>query len=735
MDQRIIKRQKNNVGFPIQPDLLPIKGVLNVAFIPIDFSDSPGTTAHLNEVNKQAALLQNWYKDFSQGKLTIKATTSNKWFRAPRATSGYTSKKGETYQANNFAAEWDKFGQELINATGNSIDYSDVQVVLFYFPEAKQWDIFDGIMGRGVDLMTPQGKKNLLYWADGIWHNDLLKSLKVPYSDMYSLWVHELLHSQGISLHAPANGWSTGTGTGMTVSTVLDTWETFLLGWLDDSQVYCAPLKIGQEVTVLLDPIEIPSNGIRMAIVPLNSKKALVIESRRATGYSAGWDPEDNGSFVYLVDVTKDNDRSGEGSGDWGNEEGWDKWAYLLLPEGQKPFKTDQDSPDPKNNPHKRYLFKPGSKINFDGIEIKLLESGAADAIAIKRTADSQDISVGSATGVIRPYQPKKISALDKLEGNLEGIAYWPWKWGTDKVRFGNRSFDKNVVVSPKAGPNTIGIQVDSKIGFDLSSRLLDRFKSSSALFPIYFTFDDIRWAQEQFNALSSRSKGNEAISICPTKELCTGSHVELGSNGRAFMLIALPSKTNQVSVEDLTLAQARAYATEVQQFLFKGTSLEAKASCCIADFVPTWFIQGLAEFDSVISVSIESEERYLNFRKKLISDLKLSKWTLRDIENFLLTQDPNVWKNANSQLNSAIGFLVVEALIAAKGVNSAMQVLAYLSLDPQASTSGRFVFKDAFERRERSSEQDLYGTPFLGVTWDQGISILAKHIFAVMNS
>jgi hypothetical protein len=734
-DQRLIKRQRNNVGFPIQPDLLPIKGVLNIAFIPIDFSDAPGTAEHLNEVNKQAVKLQNWYRDFSQGKLKIEATTSNKWFRAPRATTGYTSGKGEQYQANNFAAEWDKFGQELIDSTGNAIDYSKIQAVFFYFPEAKQWNVVEGIMGRGVDLMTPQGKKNLFYWADGIWHNDLLKSLKVPYSEMYSIWSHELLHSQGISLHAPANGWATGTGTGMTRSTVLDAWETFLLGWFDDSQVYCAPLKIGQEVTVLLDPIEIPSNGVRTAIVPLNSKKALVIESRRATGYSAGWDLEDNGSFVYLVDVTKDNDRSGEGAGDWGNEESWDKWAYLLLPEGQKPFKTDQDNFDPKKNPHKRFLLKPGSKVVFDGVEITVLESGVVDAIAIKRTAESKDIPVGSATGVIRPYQPKKVTAIDKLDGNLEGIAYWPWRLGTDKVITLNRSYSKDLTVTAKIGPNTKGVQADSKTGFDLASRLVDRFKQATELFPIYFTFDDKGWAQEQFNALSSKSKGNEAQSICPSKELCAGSHVELGSIGRAFMLIALPSTANQISAEDLTLAQARAYAIAVQQFQFKETTHEAKATCCIADFVPSWFIQGIAEFNSAIAISLESEERYLNFRKRLISDLKASKLTVKDIENFLLANDPTAWKSKNLQLNSAIGFLLVEAMISAKGLNSPMQVMAYLALDQREATLERFLFRDAFEARVKMSADDQFGTPFLGVTWDQGISSFAKHIYSAMNS
>ena len=148
--------------------------------------------------------------------------------------------------------------------------------------------------------------------------------------------------------------------------------RSFLLGWLNDSQVYCAPLEIGQEVTVLLEPIDIPSNGIRTAIIPINSRKALVVEARRSTGYSAGWELDDNGSFVYLIDMTKDNDRSGEGQGDSGNDAAWDKWAYLIMPEGQKPLDVQSDAVllDNKNRPYKRYLLKPGNKVTFDGIEV-----------------------------------------------------------------------------------------------------------------------------------------------------------------------------------------------------------------------------------------------------------------------------------------------------------------------------------------------------------------------------
>jgi hypothetical protein len=200
-------------------------------------------------------------------------------------------------------------------------------------------------------------------------------------------------------------------------------------------------------------------------------------------------------------------------------------------------------------------------------------------------------------------------------------------------------------------------------------------------------------------------------------------------------MLIAISNKGNQPLIEELTLAQARAFTFAVQQSIFKDTLHESKASCCITEFVPSWFTQGLAEFTSAIAISLQSHEKYLEFRKGLISELKSQNLTLKEIQNFLSTQEPNVWKSRNSQLNSQIGFLAIEALISAKGINSPMQVLAYQAQDPQATTPGRFSFKDALERRERSSEEDLFGTPYFGVDWEQAILLVSKHIFDSINS
>ena len=63
-------------------------------------------------------------------------------------------------------------------------------------------------------------------------------------------------------------------------------WSRWQLGWLDETQIRCVTEPTE---TIDLSPIADPGEGIAMAAVPLSDTEVLVIESRRRTGYDAGW--------------------------------------------------------------------------------------------------------------------------------------------------------------------------------------------------------------------------------------------------------------------------------------------------------------------------------------------------------------------------------------------------------------------------------------------------------------
>lgn len=382
-DARMVKTQPNNVGFPLSPDLVPANGVAKMAFIPIDFSDAPGTEAGLLRFEEQEKAMADWYEFFSGGKLKFQVVTAHKWFRAPRPSTEYKSGKSSPHTMNPFIETWDKYAQEFIDATGSQFNWSDINAFTVFFPELQNTELDNGMLGRGQTLNTPQGTKPMYYWASGTFHFREAASLgsKAPYY-WATLWIHELLHSQGTSLHAPGNGFSTGVGSNQGgYSWALDAWEIFKFGWFSEDQVYCLESNDISDTLIKLDPLEIKSSGNKIAIIPIDITRALIVESRRPVNYSKAWDLTDSGILVYILDTRFDNDRSMESSGlDNGNDPKYTKWSYYLIADKKLyPKFTDYLTF------YKSFIIKTGETVSYAGVQIKLLASGEYDVVKVSK--------------------------------------------------------------------------------------------------------------------------------------------------------------------------------------------------------------------------------------------------------------------------------------------------------------------------------------------------------------
>jgi hypothetical protein len=384
-DARVNKFQPNNVGFPHKNDIIPSLGKHKVILIPIDFSDSPGTADFLAQQNALMKTYSAWYKFFSNGRASAEVVTSKKWFRAPKPSSSYIVGQTQPNTASKFGSVMDEIAQEFINATGNTFDFTDSPGVFFIYPKMNNIGIESSLNGRGVSLMTPQGTKQLFYFGPGKYSYKVESRQRKPYSKFYGLWIHEILHSQGMALHAPGNGFPTGLGQDQEgASLTIGMWEQFLLGWLKDSQVYCQPAQTLSSSTLVLNPLELASDKFKTAIIPLSKTQALVAESRRPVGYSSGWDKVDSGVFVYLVDTTKDNDRSNESSGaDKGNDMKFSKWAFYLAPDNSRMTNSADFYYQ-----YRDYFVKKGQSVTYGGVKITVLKSGTTDTIQIKKVAN-----------------------------------------------------------------------------------------------------------------------------------------------------------------------------------------------------------------------------------------------------------------------------------------------------------------------------------------------------------
>jgi hypothetical protein len=367
-DARIRKLQPNNVGFPLQEDIIPVKGEINVIVIPVDFSDSPAGNLPTGYLIEQTKNMNEWYKHFSAGQVSLSFQIGNKWIRAPEPDSKYVVPKSIANSPGVAGEIQYKLAQDIVTASGDTFDFKKSNAIFFYMPTIKSVDHDMG--GRGITLNTPNGNKSFFFWGGGAYHFDN-RNLKanVKKEKMWAFWIHEMLHSQGLALHSPANGSSTGLHTDQYgASLAIDSWELFRLGWVREPNIACLDLNNEINNRLILKPVELGSKLAKFAIVKLNSYEALIIESRRPIGYSKEWKSDQKGILVYRIDVRNDNDRSGESTGDTGNSAAFPKWGYLLNP----------DDKDLRNLSHyeiERYILRKNQTASYLNIRIKLIDS------------------------------------------------------------------------------------------------------------------------------------------------------------------------------------------------------------------------------------------------------------------------------------------------------------------------------------------------------------------------
>jgi len=104
----------------------------------------------------------------------------------------------------------------------------------------------------------------------------------------------------------------------------------------------------------------------RLAVVPFQDEGALVIESRRPTGWSSDWPETRTGLLAYFVDTELEIDRVDSFTeAGCGSSPDQPKWAYHLF---KDEFSGDCRSFD-------NAFLRSGETLSFNGVQITLVHS------------------------------------------------------------------------------------------------------------------------------------------------------------------------------------------------------------------------------------------------------------------------------------------------------------------------------------------------------------------------
>ena len=387
---------KSNVGFPISPDIIPSNGVANLAVIPVTFLDLGKTPVDpMSEIAPQLEKMTGWSEFWSQGSFRYQFQVVDDWVVIPAQSSDYAIGREPTVYSDGEAREdspFVKLANAVVSATGDRIDWESAHGFLVFWPPTIE-EIESSWGGGGNDsIRTPVGDRRLFYWGTGRYHNqpsgNLIAEVKQDY--LWSYWIHEMLHSQGVNGHAPGNGFATGIGQnqypqgdGLKYSGALDAWSLFLLGWIRDEQVLCIDgREPGKDSFAILTPQEISGGERKMVVIRTGDHDGIVVESRRPIGYSERWGADDSGIFVYSLNLRVMNDRSGESTGlDCGNNPEFEKWAYYLPPNNDERLHDSCFFSD--------FIVREGDFVSHAGARVELVFSGE-DLDYVRITRDQE---------------------------------------------------------------------------------------------------------------------------------------------------------------------------------------------------------------------------------------------------------------------------------------------------------------------------------------------------------
>jgi M6 family metalloprotease-like protein len=307
-------RDFTNFGFPRSANRLPSEGVIKAQIIFVDFPDAVGTDERkLRKVaNRYTKNFKKFYSAQSYGKVSFDFTFLPKYFRIDQETTSYKMnlRKGQNGDGTG------RYFQDALRVSDREIDFTGIDVV-YVIPSNTNREITYGPafpMGMGSTfLQTDEGaiqngtvagtdsrlRENSLEWVWMAHETGHLFGLEHPWKVNSD--------AQGRGLSAPSHPvWDLMLNMGNGETGDFLGWSRFLIGWLEDSNVFCidADNLTREPISLKLSPLSSRADHEKFIFVKTGTYTGIAIEVRTRGGlnsFPASW----QGPLVYSIDTRK----------------------------------------------------------------------------------------------------------------------------------------------------------------------------------------------------------------------------------------------------------------------------------------------------------------------------------------------------------------------------------------------------------------------------------------------
>lgn len=322
------------LGFPKVEGLAPSMGKLNMTVLFVDFDDVPAKKPTDSIFSIIHPIAPDFFEEVSYGRMELNLKPHHEWLRLSKPSSHYGA---GIYK---FLTHRD-FIQEAVNLADSKVDFKDTDVVLVMTnPEAEAIPLGPVFKSLDPEFKIKTAEKDISVGITSGYDLNHWGGLWLAHETGHTLGLPDLYHFEGEhSLRSVGTFGIMGTSAGNAPGHFA--FERWVLGWIDDEQIYCHD---SGEVGIEIEALE-KIGGTKAIIVPIDSSRALMVESRRKIGFDQ---KTREGALVYLVNTALPG-----GSG-----------PILVKPGVESEYAFKQDAP-----------MTQGEVYTFENISVEVLES------------------------------------------------------------------------------------------------------------------------------------------------------------------------------------------------------------------------------------------------------------------------------------------------------------------------------------------------------------------------
>jgi hypothetical protein len=309
-----------------------------------------------------------------------------------------------------------------------------------------------------------------------------------------------------------------------------------------------------------------------------------------------------------------------------------------------------------------------------------------------------------SPTPTAKPLPTATPTSFQNLVENASGITYAAWLKSKEKINNSKTNLGNSKIL---IGPNTVLNNKSPLDALNLTSALYASAKQVSNVYLIYFSQQDIAWAQSEFDKLNDNSVGGSgaALNNCRTEATCWGASTWLNKAREGIILIAVGVKDENHTSGSL---EAHEYSHTIQMFQAPSTYFN----------IPRWFLEGGATWSQVAATYSADYWTYLDQQRAIASELaaKPDTYTTKWITDFLNPNPLTPWSYWSTYENWRlydVGSLATEVLVALSGPDAYMRMYTDVGLG--------LTFAGAFEKE-------------FGLAWADAVPIIASAIQAELK-